>query len=260
MHKNRRPKKFNKKSESSAFKMPRGRFVLGIHSAKEAIKVRPHAISHVFLKKGWAENPELEKIKQWADKNSVKFEEQPVSFFSNLCQTHQGLCLVLTERPKFDYQSLSADEKSIVIILDQIEDPHNLGAIMRTAWLMGVKAIFVQKKQGSPLTPTAIKVASGAAEHVPVLEESNLASVIEDLKKDGFWTYSLSQNEDVTLYNVDLPEKVCWVIGSESSGIRKPVLRASDQVVSIPQLQADASYNASVACAMALSETVRQFS
>lgn len=253
-----KPTGSREKSSSPKVSLPRGRYVVGVHSAKEVINVRPHAVDSVWLKKGWEENKELVFFHDWAKENKVPVNVQSGAFFSNICQTHQGLCLVVTERPAFDYKSLDADEVSRVLILDQLEDPHNLGAIMRTAWLLGVKAIFVPKKQGSPLTPTAIKVASGAAEHIPVLEESNLASVIEDLKKQSFWIYGLAQNHDADLYNVELPKKVCWVVGSEANGIRKPVLRACDQIISIPQVIESASYNASVACAMALSETVRQ--
>lgn len=247
------------KKQETFSKFPRGRYVVGIHSAKEVARIRPHAVHSLWLKKGWEENKELTWFAEWAKKNNIKTHVQPVKFFSNLCQTHQGLCLVVTERPKFDYKELDENTKQTVVILDGLEDPHNLGAILRTSWLLGVKAVFVPKKQGSPLTPTAIKVASGAVEHVPVIEEANLASVIEGLKKQGFWVYGLAQNHTTNLYNVELAEKVCWVVGSEAKGIRKPVLNACDETVCIPQENELASFNASVACAMALSETKRQF-
>ncbi len=241
-----------------ASELPRGRYVVGVHSAKEAMRVRPQAVSCVFLKKGWEQNTELAQIHDWAIKNKKQIHIKSLNFFDRICQTHQGLCLVVTERPKFDWQSLKENKKQIVLILDGLEDPHNLGAILRTAWLMGVGAVFLPKKQGAALTPTAIKVARGAAEHVPVIEEASLSSVIGDLKKIGFWSYALAQNNETTLYNIELPEKVAWVIGAEAKGVRLPVKRACDDTVSIPQSNAEASYNASVACAMALSETNRQ--
>ena len=239
--------------------LPRGRYVVGIHSAKEVLSVRPRAVHSVWLKKGWEQNLDLKFFYDWAQENSVPIKIQSVSFFDKICQTHQGLCLVVTERPKFDWNSLKEDSKQCVLILDGLEDPHNLGAILRTAWLMGVKAVFVPKKQGSPLTPTVIKVASGAVEHIPVVEEANLASVIKDLKEIGFWTYGLAQNQENHIYNTELSDKVCWVVGAEAKGIRLPILRACDLIVSIPQVNEAASYNASVACAIALSQTTAQF-
>lgn len=248
----------SKKSKPTSNTLPRGRHVVGIHSANEVIKVRPQAVDSLWLKQGWESNKDLKQLHDWATTNGKKVEVRPQGFFNQICNTHQGLCLVVTEKPRFDYQSLKQTEKKIVLILDGIEDPHNLGAVLRTAWLMGVSCVYIPKQKASPLTATAIKVASGAAEHVPVLEESNLGSVIKDLQQDGFWVYALAQNNKTTLYNVQLPEKVCWVIGSEGKGIRKPIINACDEVVSIPQIDSAASYNASVACAMALCETSRQ--
>lgn len=239
-------------------KLPRGRHVVGIHSCLEVIKVRPKSVHSVWLKEGWERHSDLQKIHEWAQENSMRLHVQDKYFFDQISHSHQGVCFVVNERPHLDWQSLKSDKPCIIVFLDGIEDPHNLGAILRTCWLMGVKAIFIPHHNSAGLSPAANKVASGAAEHVPVEEVSNLAAEIVKLKELGFWVYGAAFENSENLWSVEFTNKVIIVIGAEDKGIRKPVLNACDHIINIPQVESQASYNASVATSIILAEATRQ--
>ena len=227
---------------------------------KEALSVRPKSIQTIEIKDSWKKNNELVKIMEQAEQLNIKTKEVSGQKLSNYCEGHQGVAAHVAENPDFDLDQIKKSEKAIIVVLDEVEDPHNLGAILRTSWLLGVKAVVVTERRSAHLTPTACKVACGGAEHVPVVIESSLFDFVNDLKEHGFWSYGLGAEAKDTLWTVDLPEKVVWVLGAESKGLRSSTEKACDQIVSIPQASSDASFNVSVAGAMALGETVRQLS
>ncbi|HEX4922575.1 MAG TPA: RNA methyltransferase [Bdellovibrionales bacterium] len=152
-----------------------------------------------------------------------------------------------------------SDEKQMLMALDGIEDPQNLGAILRTAWLLGVSGVFLPKGRASPLTAAACKAASGGAEHVPVEIHSNVAVPLKILKDKGFWVFGLSQHGTQSLWKTKIPDKLVWIVGGEASGLRSPSSKLCDELISLPQADADASFNASVAAALAIAETRRQW-
>ena len=231
----------------------------GFHAVNEAIRVRPESVEVIWVRKDWEGVRELMQIIEWAEGRSVRVEFKSDQEMSRLVPGHQGVIAHVSDEPELDWESLKSDGQSMVVALDGIEDPHNLGAILRTAWLMNAQGLFVPEARSVNLTPGAIKVASGGAEHVPVQVESNLPSLLKSLKDIGFWIFGLSHKAGQSLWEVDYPDKVVWVIGSEGKGMRTPVERACDELISIPQLAANASYNASVAAGMAMAETQRQW-
>jgi 23S rRNA (guanosine2251-2'-O)-methyltransferase len=186
-----------------------GRKIVGIHACKEAINVRPGAIHSVYLKNGFEQNQDLMFFKNWSEQNHVKCFTEKDSFFKKYAQVHQGICLVVTEKPEFDFKVISKKQNSLILVLDGIEDPHNLGAILRTSWLMGVDAILVPENRAASLTATAMKVACGGAEHVPVIEETNLAATIKSMKESGYWIYGLSHEAKDTFWWLVLKIKAC---------------------------------------------------
>jgi 23S rRNA (guanosine2251-2'-O)-methyltransferase len=233
-----------------------GRAVIGIHAVREAIKVRPRDISTIWLKKGWEESHDLRAFEELAKKNKITLEEKSVGQLNQVAESHQGLVAYVLSQPEFSWDELKGDTQRLVF-LDQVEDPHNLGAVLRTAWLLGAQGVFVPDIRSASLSPAASKVAQGAAEHVPVVQ-APLQESMNEAKERGFWIFGLSHRSSKTVFDLKLPEKVAWVLGSEASGIRKPIERLCDELVAIPQLEADASFNVSVAAAIALSETFRQ--
>ncbi len=237
---------------------PKHRWVAGIHSCREALKVRPHAVQKVFVKQGAERAEQYKEIFQLLSKNHIAFQEVLPSQLDNLTSGHQGIALSVNEDPQVDWKELETADKAIVLILDGIEDPHNFGAILRTAWLMGVKAVIIPKDRSVGLVPTACKVASGGAEHIPVEVSSAFTNEINDLKQWGFWVYGLAEKGDQTVYDLKMSEKAVWIIGAEDKGMRIATEKACDILTKLPQVHSGSSYNASVAAALALGETCRQ--
>lgn len=239
---------------------PMKRTVIGIHSALEAIKVNPRSILEIWMRSDYKRIQELQPIVQFAEKNRIKLQARDDGSLNKIAASHQGVVLFMKDSPTLDLDSLSSEdhEKTILLALDEITDPHNVGAILRSAWLMGVKALLVPELRSSHLTPAAIKVASGGAEHVPVVVVGNLVNELKSLKDKGFWVFGLAGEGSSTLLNTKIHEKIVWVVGSEEKGLRSTVRSVCDEVVKIPQASPEASFNASVAASIALYETVRQ--
>ena len=156
------------------------------------------------------------------------------------------------------FREKNLSSQSIVLILDGIEDPKNFGAIIRTAWLMGVQGVFVPSRRSVSLTPSVMKSANGGVEHVPVVFCQNLGSSIKRLKELGFWIYGLDHLATDSIWSEDFNEPTAFVLGGEGHGIRKPIAKACDKHLSIPQHYAHAMYNVSVATALVLGEYARQ--
>jgi 23S rRNA (guanosine2251-2'-O)-methyltransferase len=258
----RRPASGRESAEERSFRGPShrdpARWVIGIHSCEETLKVRPRSIREIWLREKWEDSQQLREIADTAKRAGLGVTVKPVGVLEKLGSGHQGIALAVLQSPEADWETIQAQEKGIVIVLDGIEDPHNLGSILRTAWLTGVSAVVIPSDRAVGLTPTVCKIASGGAEHVPVEVVPNLSSFIEDLKKWGFWTYGLSEKGERVPWDFKLDGRVAWVVGSEGTGLRIPTERACDELVRIPQVSSGSSYNASIALAMALMETTRQ--
>ena len=234
------------------------RQVIGIHSCLEALKVNAKYVERCFFKKNWANHSELKKLFQEAKNLNVPIKIVGDRTLDRFGSSHQGVALVVKTAPQWK-ENLTSSSRRVVLLLDEVVDPQNLGAMLRTAWLMGVEAVFIPEHRSVGLTATVSKVASGAVEHVPVQKEKNLARRIESLKKEGFWVYGLSQTAQISFWDISFSEKVAWVVGSEAKGLRPSMVKACDELVAIPQANLQASFNASVAVALALSETRRQW-
>lgn len=236
----------------------RERLSLGLHSVREAIKVRPHAIKRLGLREDYLRAPQIKEIADLATENNVEIRPLSAKELDNIGSGHQGAAAVITESPKFNLNALKKLDKCIVVACDGLEDPMNLGAILRSAWLLGAAGILLPQDRSVTVTTATTKVASGGAEHVPVEVVSNLPRELELMREAGFWIFGLAEKGTGLPWNFKLPEKIVWVIGSESSGLRITVERACDELVKLPQVPGGSSYNAAVAATMALYESVRQ--
>ncbi len=238
---------------------PHGRAVPGVHSVKEVFAVRPHKVVELWIKEG-QKNSDTDSFIELAEYNQVKVKHVSFPVLNSICDTHQGVVVFVDESPELAWNDLKKDEPSVYLCLDEIQDPHNLGAILRTSWLLGVKGVFVSSAKSNLLTPSACKVACGGAEHVPVDSHTSLPNLLKELQKMNFWIFGLDMGGEHDLWSQDLvyPEKIVWVIGNEGKGIRKPIKNICDEIVHIKQTSASASFNASVATSMALSETFRR--
>lgn len=227
------------------------RWVVGVHACREALRCYPQAITGIFF-----EDESMAQANEWkqlAKGLSVRSQVRKKSFFTQLSQFgHQGVAVSLQEEPEWPEES-----SSLLLFLDQVADPHNLGAVLRTSWLMEVEGVAITEHSSVKLNPTVAKVASGGAEHVPV-GKVHFGNELKALKERGYWVYGFAHTGQSTLYDVEFPEKSVFIFGNEEKGVRSSVLGACDEVLRIPQVDASASYNISVSVAVACAEYRRQ--
>tara|TARA_B100001248_G_C27399644_1_gene469063 strand:- start:15963 stop:16676 length:714 start_codon:yes stop_codon:yes gene_type:complete len=236
------------------------RKIIGHHAIREFLKVRPRAIEKVFFKSDWEKNSDLQEQHELIKKYTKNIDYIGVKKLDQECPGHQGALIYAQESPEISLQDLADKESALVLLLDGIQDPQNIGAITRSAWLMGADVIYLPQKRSAYHSPAAHKVASGGMEHVAIEQVSQLQDIIKELQGIGFWAYAFDQAGEQSLYQTDLPKKTAVVLGSEEKGIKKSALKASDQTLFIPQKDRDASYNVSVSAAIAMAEYSRQHS
>ncbi len=236
------------------------RKVVGIHACRETLRVRPKDVSEIWFLKNWESSADLKGLHETAIRAGLKPQTKSKEVMEQLAQSHQGIALTVRTSPEFDGFIEGEIKPSLLLYLDHIEDPQNLGAILRTSWLMGVEAIWTPKSRSAALGPSAHKVASGGAEHVPVTEISGVDSFLEDCKANNYWIFGLSHKAKSSIYNVKLPERVLFCIGSEEKGLRSNIEKACDELIQIPQADPAASLNAGVSAAIAMSQFRSRYS
>lgn len=252
------PSSSNRGGGSSAAALPKGRVVVGLHAVCELLKVRPRSVTHLWLRDGYDTSADLTALAEEAKQLRLRPSTQSPGALDKIATAHQGVIAFSDETPELNLARLKDLPKSMLLVLDEVEDPHNLGAILRTAWLFGADGVLTPESRAASLNATVSKVAQGAVEHVPVMQESGLLETLKYLKEQGYWLFGLSHKGTKSLYQTEIPEKVIWVLGSESSGIRRPIEKECDELISIPQVDPEASFNVSVAAAVAVAETYRQ--
>lgn len=235
------------------------RQVAGTHAINELVRVHPESVQVVLLQSNWRSSAELRELSDELVTKKIKIEEKPESFLHELCRSHQGAVAFSNLNLEFNYENLGWEDRGLVVALDGVEDTQNLGAVLRTSWLMGVNGLIIPEDRAVGLTATVHKVACGGAEHVPIYRANQFSQPFETLKQAGFWVFGLSHKAKKTIYDLQIPEKVIWVLGAEDKGLRTTTEKACDELVSIPQTTPQASYNVSVSAALALAETKRQW-
>jgi 23S rRNA (guanosine2251-2'-O)-methyltransferase len=192
----------------------------------------------------------------------IKVEVKDRAWFGKLSKSspHQGLVL---ELPDFEYVALEdllkkAPAQTVLLMLDQIEDPHNLGALARSAEGAGALGMVITNDRSVQVTPIAEKAASGALARLPVAKVVNLSRALEAAKQAGFWIYGLDGAAKESLYDEKLGGKVCLVLGAEGKGLRDGVGKHCDKLLKIPMSGSVGSLNVSVAGGVALFEVLRQ--
>jgi 23S rRNA (guanosine2251-2'-O)-methyltransferase len=236
--------------------------VWGIHPVYELLAARPRSIHEILIEKGKTSR-KLQAIIDLARTEQVKVKFTPQFRIAGSRQmNHQG---VIARIMPFETMSeedflhlLSSDKKPFVLALDSIQDPHNLGAIIRTASAAGVSGLVVPKDRSAPLSGTVAKISAGALTHLPVCQSTNLVRMLQKLKELGIWIYGAVKEGGVSIYRSDFAGPLCLVIGGEEKGIRPLVQEQCDFKVTIPMQRELDSLNASVAAGIMLFEIVRQ--
>ncbi len=171
---------------------------------------------------------------------------------------HQGIILDVVDFSYADYHDFTNDDNSFIIILDHLEDPHNLGAIIRTSEAAGVSGIIIPKDRGVSINATVIKTSTGAIDNIPISMVTNLSNTISDLKKNGFWIVGTDMVNSMDYREIDYSGKIALVIGNEGSGMSRMVRESCDFIARIPMYGKVNSLNASVAAGIMIYEVVRQ--
>lgn len=171
---------------------------------------------------------------------------------------HQGIILDVVDFSYTDYHEFIESEDSLVIILDHLEDPHNLGAIIRTSEAAGVDGIIIPKDRGVTVNSTVIKTSTGAIDNIPISMVTNLNQTIQDLKKNGFWVVGTDMENSTDYRRIDYSGKIALVIGNEGNGMSRMIRESCDFIARIPMYGKVNSLNASVAAGIMIYEVVGQ--
>lgn len=182
------------------------------------------------------------------------------SFFNSITsENHQGIIAVLKDFPIYDLEILKKDKPQNILILDHIQDPHNLGAIMRSANVFGIKHIILTKERSVGITSTVLKISSGGFINMKIIKVNNLVASLKKLKNMGYWIYASELNKEaVSFDSIEYNKPAALIIGNESSGVSKPVLNESDVKIYIPQKGTVQSLNASVAAGLLLYKLTKE--
>lgn len=238
--------------------------VAGLHAVLAVLEKNPDQIARLLIKQGRVDK-RLREIIGLAKKNQLQIDavDSRTLDLEAGDLRHQGVlayCQVAQIKQENDlWQFLeNSSSPAFLLILDGITDPHNLGACLRTADAVGVQAIIIPKDKSVGLTPVVRKVASGAAETVPLFQVTNLARTLDTLKEMGIWLTGTSDKAVHTLYNVDLRGPLALIMGAEGKGLRRLTEERCDYLVSIPMSGSVSSLNVSVATGVCLFEAMRQ--
>jgi 23S rRNA (guanosine2251-2'-O)-methyltransferase len=186
--------------------------------------------------------------------------ETPAEELERLCGSseHQGVVAEVDPYPYADPTRLLDEEDALVVALDQVQDPHNLGAVCRAAEGAGAAGVVIPERRAASVTAAACKASAGAVEHLPVARVRNLADWLAAAKERGAWAYGASAEAERRYTDVDWSGRAVLVLGSEGSGLRRRVAESCDELVTIPTAGRVDSLNASVAAAVILFEARRQ--
>ena len=204
------------------------------------------SIRKVYLSKSFNDKKIIDFIKE----NKIKYVLCDNKVMDNMIKNNQG---IIVEIDDFKYNDISIIDDDFVIILDHIEDPHNFGAIIRTAESMGIKNIIIPKDRSVVVNETVMKTSAGALNHVNIIRVTNLVNAIDYLKKEGFFIYG-AEADGVNYKSVDYSDRRCLVMGSEGKGISPIVRKNCDVIVSLPMKGHINSLNVSVATAIFIYE------
>lgn len=238
--------------------------IYGIHPVLEALKAGRRKLFEILIVKEKSLSS-LNKIYVFAKRakiNIKKVEKKHLDLIANTDQ-HQGVCAATSSYPFIHFSDItkpsnSSDTSLFLLLLDNIQDPHNLGAIIRTALCSGVDGIIIPKNRAAPPTSAVSKASAGALEHMRIARVVNIARTAQDLKKMGLWIFGLDMGGDLSVFSADFSDRTAIIIGGEQRGIRPVVKKQCDFLISIPQKGEINSLNASVAGGIIMYERFRQ--
>jgi 23S rRNA (guanosine2251-2'-O)-methyltransferase len=225
--------------------------LIGIHPVIEALRAK-RPLERILVSRG-AGGHRLQELIDLARTTGtpLRFEDRGALDRLAGVKSHQGVVALGAEK-KYTALDDIAPAAELLVVLDGVEDPHNLGAIIRTAHAAGANAVIVGERRATGLTETVAKASAGALEHLPVVQVVNINQTLRSLKADGYFIYGLDEKGDLPYDSVDWPEKAVIVMGAEGKGLHDLVKRNCDALVRIPMAGKIASLNVSVATGIVL--------
>ena len=240
--------------------------LLGFHAIRARLRAAPETITRIVFD-GQRRDGRLNALLKQAEQASVKVVSDSALALDRLAkgQRHQGVLALATPRVQPDslsdlleqMESLDA-ARQWLLLLDGVTDPHNLGAILRTADASGAAAVIAPRDKSAPLNDVAARVSAGAADHLPYLQVTNLSRAIDELQDSGYQVIGLAETADQSLYAADLTGKIALVLGAEGEGMRRLTRERCDRLVRLPMLGSVESLNVSVAAGVCCYEALRQ--
>jgi len=245
--------------------------IYGIHAVEAAIRKQPENVLQVFVQQGRNDN-RIKTLLGIAKNSGISVQDISGEKLKEKCPKarHQGVVAEIrrSQSGELSLDDLLHKEQLLLLVLDEVQDPHNIGACLRTADAAGVDAVIVSKNRSPALTPVIRNVASGAAETVPYIMVSNLARTLDMLKENNVWLIGTSGDATQTIFDTSVnqtkigqtraSQRLALVMGSEGKGMRRLTREACDELVSIPMRGTVESLNISVATAVCLYEIRRQ--
>ena len=228
----------------------------GIHPVVEALRAS-NPLERILIAQG-AGGARLQEIIDLARRAGVPVRFEPRAALERLAGTsaHQGIVALGAARKYAELESVA--ERDLLVVLDGVEDPHNLGAIVRTAHAAGAGAVIIPERRAASLTDVVAKAAAGALEHLPVARVTNVNRTLEDLKRRGHWIYGIDERGTEAYDQVDYAARSVMVLGGEGKGLHEQVRNHCDLLVRIPMAGKISSLNVSVAAGVVLFEWRRQ--
>ncbi|MGB5818013.1 MAG: 23S rRNA (guanosine(2251)-2'-O)-methyltransferase RlmB [Saonia sp.] len=236
--------------------------IYGIRAVMEALKSN-EPIDKIFLQKGLRSESSKE-LESLIRKNGISSSYVPIEKLNRLTQNnHQGVVANISPIQFHNFEELVENvvtnkETPLFLLLDQLSDVRNFGAIIRTAECTGVDGIIIQKKGAAPVTADTIKTSAGAAFKVPIAKVDHIKDAVFYLQASGIKIIAATEKTKKTIYDVSFNQPLAIIMGAEDTGISPSILKASDHMVKLPLLGEIGSLNVSVACGVFLYETVRQ--
>ncbi|MCX7118111.1 MAG: 23S rRNA (guanosine(2251)-2'-O)-methyltransferase RlmB [Legionellales bacterium] len=239
-------------------------YIYGIHAVAAVLARRLRPIKKLFVNEDRADK-RLEHLLSVASESNTPIEYLSLQSLNQRFPafTHQGVVAMVAALPEYVeadlFQLLEMGQAPhLILILDGITDPHNLGACLRSADGAGASFVVIPRDKNAPVTPVVSKVACGAAESVPIVRVTNLARAMDVLKQEGIWIYGASGDAEGTLYELDCKSSIAFVLGAEDKGMRHLTRTQCDGLFALPMLGTVSSLNVSVATGVCLYEAVRQ--
>ncbi len=236
--------------------------IFGIYPVQEALS-SDIVVDKLFVQKD-SSNPKIEEILKTIEVSDISISHVPTEKLNRLTKgNHQGI-VAITSPISFHSieevveKALAKDKTPLFLVLDQISDVRNFGAIIRTAECTGVDAIIIQKKGGAPVTGDTVKTSAGAIFKIPICKVDHIKDAIFYLQASNIETISATEKTDQSIYDLDLKKPIAIIMGSEGKGISKSILNIVDHKAAIPLKGDINSLNVSVACGVFLYETLRQ--